>query len=270
MGHVASLFRYPLKSARGEQLRAVRVDVEGVRGDRGWACLDDADGTVGSAKHPDRWSRLLEVTAQVDEHSSGVVVQVQGRRAVAGSEQADALLSEHLGRPVRLTRSVPEQARLYRRLPEEQRLVPDWMTGAVPGQEMITEVSGARQGGRFVDFGPVHLVTTGALTELAGQLGRARVDALRFRPNVVLEAADDPVPGQELRIGDVVLRVVLPTPRCIVPGLQDQGAAVDRQLLTALARHHRTVVGELGRAACFGVYAEVLRPGQITLGQVVR
>jgi len=80
---VASLFRYPLKSARGEQLRAVRVDVEGVRGDRSWACLDDADGTVGSAKHPDRWSRLLEVTAQVDEHSSEVVVQVQGRRAVA-------------------------------------------------------------------------------------------------------------------------------------------------------------------------------------------
>ncbi len=197
VGRVVSLLRYPLKSARGEQLRAVRVDVEGVRGDRGWACLDEADGTVGSAKHPDRWGRLLEVTAQVDEHSSEVVVQVQGRRAVAGRQQADALLSEHLARPVRLTRSVPEQARLHRRLPEEQGLVPDWMTGAVPGQEMITEVSDARPGGRFVDFGPVHL-------------------------------------------------------------------------LTALARHHRTVVGGLGRAACFGMYAEVLRPGQLTLGQVVR
>ncbi len=127
-----------------------------------------------------------------------------------------------------------------------------------------------RPGGRFVDFGPVHLLTTGALAELAGELGRASVDASRFRPNVVLDASHDPVPGQELRIGDVVLRVVLPTPRCIVPGLQDQGAAVDRQLLTALARHHGTVVGDLGRAACFGVYAEVLRPGQITLGQVVR
>jgi len=266
---VVSLLRYPLKSARGEQLRAVRVDVEGMRGDRGWACLNDADGTVGSAKHPDRWGRLLEVTAQVDEHSSGVVVQVQGRLAVAGSERADALLSEHLGRPVQLTQSVPEQARLHRRLPEEQGLVPDWMTGAVPGQEMVTEVSGAWPGGRFMDFGPVHLVTTGALAELAGQLGRASVAATRFRPNVVLEASHDPVPGQELRIGDAVLRVVLPTPRCIVPGLQDQGAAVDRQLLTTLARQHRTVVGDLGRAACFGVYAEVLRPGALTLGQVV-
>jgi len=210
------------------------------------------------------------VTARVDEHSSEVAVQVQGRRAVAGSEQADALLSEHLGRPVRLTRSVPEQARLHRRLTEEQGMVPDWMDGAVPGQEMITEVSGARPGGRFVDFGPVHLLTTGALAELAGQLGRASVDATRFRPNVIVDAPQDPVPGQELRIGDVVLQVVLPTPRCIVPGLQDQGPAVDRQLLTALARQHRTAVGDLGRAACFGVYAEVLRPGQLTLGQVVR
>jgi len=95
--------------------------------------------------------------------------------------------------------------------------VPDWMTGAVPGQEMVTEVSGARPGGRFVDFGPVHLLTTGALAELAGQLERASVDATRFRPNLVLDALRDPVPGQELRIGDVVLRVVLPTPRCVAP-----------------------------------------------------
>ncbi len=270
MGHVVSLFRYPLKSAHGERLREVRIDVEGVRGDRSWACLDHADGTVGSAKHPEKWGRLLEVTAQVDEPGSEVVVQVQGRHAVAGSEQADALLRKHLGRPVRLTRSVPEQALLHGRLPEEPGLVPDWMTGAVPGQEMLTEVSGARPGGRFVDFGPVHLLTTGVLAELAGQLERAKVDETRFRPNLVLDVLRDPVPGQELRIGDVVLRVVLPTPRCVVPGLEDEGPAVDRQLLSALARHHRTVVGDLGRAACFGVYAEVIRPGQLTLGQVVR
>ncbi len=107
------------------------------------------------------------------------------------------------------------------------------MSGAVPGQEMVTEVSGAQPGGRFVDFGPLHLVTTGALAELAGQLGRASVDAARFRPNVIVDAPHDPVPGQELRIGDVVLRMVLPTPRCVVPGLEDEGQAVDRQLLSA-------------------------------------
>lgn len=270
VGHLVALFRYPLKSARGEQLAAVGVDAEGVRGDRSWACLDEADGTVGSAKHPDRWGRLLAVTAQVDEPGGDVVVRVQGRTAVAGSEAADALVGKHLGRTLRLTRTVPERARLHRRLPEEPGLVPEWMDGAVPGQELVTEVSGARPGGRFVDFGPVHLITTGALAELAGQLGRASVGAARFRPNLVVDAPHDPVPGQEMRVGDAVLRVVLPTPRCVVPGLHGEGAAVDGQLLSALARHHRTVVGDLGRAACFGVYAEVLQPGRLTLGQVVR
>jgi hypothetical protein len=56
------------------------------------------------------------------------------------------------------------------------------MSEAIPGQEMITAVSGARPGGRFVDFGAVHLLTTGALDLLARQLGRPVVDASRFRP----------------------------------------------------------------------------------------
>ncbi len=70
-------------------------------------------------------------------------------------------------------------------------------------------MSGAAPGGRFADFGAVHLVTTGALARLAQQAGRASVDASQFRPNLVLDAPQDPEPGQELRIGDVILRVVL-------------------------------------------------------------
>lgn len=98
MGSVVALLRYPLKSAHGEQLRSVHVEELGLCGDRVWACLDRMDGTVGSAKHPGRWGRLLEVTVQVDEHGSELAVRVQGQQAVAGSAGADALLSEHLGR----------------------------------------------------------------------------------------------------------------------------------------------------------------------------
>lgn len=271
MTSITALWRYPLKSARGERLDSVIVDRAGVRSDRAWACIDVQDDTIGSAKHPRRWRRLLDVTAYAEGEESGaaVTVAVGGQTAVAGSTQADALVSQHLARPVRLTQVVPERAMLHRQLPDDQGLVPEWMSDAAPSQELVTEVSGAHPGGRFVDFGAVHLLTTGALDLLARQLGRPVVDAASFRPNIVLDAPRDPEPGHELRIGDVVLRVVLPTPRCVVPGLLVESTApVDQQLLGALARHHRVPVADLGTAACFGVYAEVLQPGRVAVQDV--
>jgi len=43
-----------------------------------------------------------------------------------------------------------------------------------------------------------------------------------------------------------------------------------RSLLTALAQHYRIAVADLGRAACFGVYAEVVHPGHLDTGQSVQ
>lgn len=268
---VVELRRFPVKSARGESLGAATVDHDGLRGDRAWACLDDVDGSVGSAKHPRRWGGLLDVAAGWggDGDQRTPIIRVAGRALLVGSAEADAALSGHLGRRVRLTDVVPSDARLHRLLPEEAGMVPDWMSGAQPGQETVTAVAGARPGGRFVDFGAVHIVTTGALTALGGQLGRPAVAAARFRANLVIDATADPQPGQELRIGGATLRVVLPTPRCVVPGLSHGELPADRPLLAALARHHRVPVSGFGRAACFGVYAEVVRPGGIRLGQPV-
>ncbi len=266
------LLRYPVKSAAGERLQAVDVELGGLRGDRMWACLDAADGTVGSAKHPRRWGRLLDVRATVGEvgaEEPPVTVHLNGKDHLAGTEDADAALSGYLGRPARLSRTVPTGARLHRLLPDQPGLVPTWMHGAA-GEELVTEVSGARPGGRFVDFAAVHLVTTSALADLAGRVGRADVAATRFRPNLVLDLAENPEPGTELRIGDVALRVLMPTPRCLVPGLIDGSMPVDRPLLATLARDYRTELAGLGRAACFGAYAEVLEPGRLHVGQKIQ
>lgn len=163
-----------------------------------------------------------------DGHRADVVtVEVGGEHLPAGSERADAALGAYLGRAVHLSHEVPATARLHRLLPSEPGLVPEWATG-LPGQELTTRIDGAQPGGRFVDFGAVHLVTSGELTALARRLGRSCVPASRFRPNLVLDAPADPEPGQELSIGDVVLRVLVPTPRCVVPGLVGGSHAPDR------------------------------------------
>lgn len=275
-GTVAGLVRYPVKSAAAEHLTETDVDRQGLRGDRMWACLDVGDGTVGSAKHPRRWGSLLQVTAHLEAGSNGdggadgtVVLRLDGRTLVAGKPATDEALTEYLGRPVRLTRTVPAGARLHRRVPDQAGLVPDWMALA-PGQDAVTPVSGARPGGRFTDFAAVHLVTTGALDLLARRLGEEAVAPERFRPNLVLDTAADPEPGQEVRVGAAVLRVLVPTPRCVVPGLPQAGEREDPALLGVLARHYRTEVGARGRAACFGMYAEVIQPGRVRVGDPVR
>lgn len=263
---VVLLARYPLKSARAELLDAADLDLTGISGDRGWACLDAGDGTIGSAKHPRRWERLLEVGATLDPDGTSVDVHLSGCSSAAGSEAADRLLSEHLGFAVRLTDEPPADPRLHRELPTDPGMVPEWMTDIGPGGEAVTPVSGVGRVGRFVDFGAIHLVTTGELDRLGGHLDGTPVSALGFRPNLVIDAPADPPVGSELRVGEAVLRILLPTPRCVVPGLAHGAAPADRRLLTALARHYRVSVPGLGRAACFGSYAEVVRGGEVRLG----
>src|SRR5690348_1158022 len=109
MQTVVGLVRYPLKSAQGERLESADVDHDGVHGDRAWACLDDSDGTIGSAKHPRRWGRLLDVGATLRDGAGNpaLVVTVDGRSLLAGTADADAALSSHLNRRVRLSQDVP-------------------------------------------------------------------------------------------------------------------------------------------------------------------
>lgn len=153
--------------------------------------------------------------------------------------------------------------------PDEAGMVPDWF-GAAAGTATVTEIAGARPGGRFTDFGAVHLISTGSLRHLAAHMSAESVTPpARFRPNLVVEAPADPEPCAELRVGDVVLRVIVRTPRCAIPGLGHHEAGADRRVLPALARHFRTELPGRGRAACFGVYAEVLNAGEIAVGQRV-
>jgi uncharacterized protein YcbX len=258
-----------VKSAAGETVRRLSVNVRGVLGDRRWAAMD-ADGMVVSAKHPARGGRLLQVSAGHEDATGEVTVRVPGGRDLRASDpEAGTVLSEWLGHPVTLTDEVPDSLRLHRLWPREPGMLPDWAADARPDQDTITDVAGARAG-RFVDYGAVHLITTGALRALEGQRS-GPVPPLRFRPNLILDLPADPDLGQVLHIGEVTLRIDLPTPRCIMPSLsQPGGVDVDTELLGVLARHHRHPVAGLGRAAVFGRYASVETVGEIEVGARVQ
>ena len=263
---VEAIWRFPLKSAQGESVWCLYFGLDGPAGDRSWACLS-ADGLVVSAKNPRRWGRLLHVMARLVTvgPEGGLLVSVPGRGPQrAGTARADQDLSGWLGEQVRLTSEVPAQARLHRLWPREPGLIPDWAASAVAGGGEITQIGGATPGGRFVDFGAVHLVTTSALDALQRDSGTA--DVRRLRPNLVLSLDREPAPGDRIQVGrDVTLRVLVPTPRCAIPAAAQPGLEHAPEVLRAISRHRVQLPG-LGRAACFGSYAQVLTPGTVAVG----
>ena len=93
-------------------------------------------------------------------------------------------------------------------------------------------------------------------------------------PNLVVRMrggepfAENGWPGGTLAIGDrAALRVVVPTPRCVVPTL---ALGEDPEVLRAAARLNRVPVLDLGVRTCVGAYADVETPGRIRVGDLVR
>ncbi|MFG2811197.1 MOSC domain-containing protein [Streptomyces massasporeus] len=70
-------------------------------------------------------------------------------------------------------------------------------------------------------------------------------------------------------MGEALFRVLVSTPRCVVPTLRHDELKADPGIMRAIAREHRIPVYDLGRLACFGVYLDVLEPGTVRLDDTV-
>lgn len=254
---VEEIRRYPIKSMLGESLAGSEVTAKGLVGDRARAVLDVASGKVASAKHPRLWRDLLSL------HGT--------------QEHEDASLSAVLGREVRLIATPPEDAELEKADPEEvlaREAELDSGLGKGPAREAddvtvrVGRLGGAAPG-TFFDFAPVHLITTSTLDALGG------MEAVRYRPNLVIGGAAEGFPengwvGRELGVGEeVVLEVIVVSPRCVVPTLAHGDLPKDREALRRPADHNRVAVFDLGELPCAGAYAKVLRPGTIRTGDPV-
>lgn len=269
VGRLTGVRRYPVKSLLGEELDAVDVGSGGLLGDRRLALLHRPTGRVASAKNPYRWRALLALRAA----GAGPVTLTlpDGRTVAAHDDRADEILSELLGEPVTLTGTPPADAVLERSRPEE--VLAAGVTVPVTVDE--GRLGGAAPPGSFVDYAPVHLVTTATLRRVGAATSSGVVDPARYRPNLLLDTTADGFEendwvGRELRIGDeLVLRVVAPTPRCAVPTLAHGPLPRDPDALRVPARLNRVVpLPGLSAQPCVGAYAQVVRPGRVRLGDV--
>jgi uncharacterized protein YcbX len=102
VGRVRVVWRYPVKSMRGERLARGEFTPTGVSGDRRYAVADVTTGMVASAKNPKKWGGLLACTARFDDTGRLVISLATGREVCGDDPTVHAELSALLGRPVTL------------------------------------------------------------------------------------------------------------------------------------------------------------------------
>ncbi|HJY82094.1 MAG TPA: MOSC N-terminal beta barrel domain-containing protein [Candidatus Binatia bacterium] len=278
IGEVVSLWRYPVKSMRGEELHTAQMKDHGLLGDRVYALLDSADGKVASAKNPRKWPGLFAFRATFIEPSDSSmqvppvrITLPNGSTVTSAQSDLNQVLSQALNREV--TFAAIERGQVA----GVQSSVPSFWTAQA--EEYWPDIAGldhrdtvtdfALPTGTFFDCATVHLLTTATLTRLRDFYPQGRFEVQRFRPNIVVDLvggeqgfAENAWVGHTLAIGDEVgLSITGPCGRCVMTTLAQGELPKDSGILRTAVQHNQGNVG---------VYAAVVRGGTIRCGDRVR
>ena len=239
---VARINVTPVKSLRLHHPDEIELAPDGAREDRRFVLVDDGrrlyngkrdTSLVRASATWDPVTRRLELTMP-----DGAVVEAE---AVAGA----AAVVEVYGRLVR------------------GRVVEG------PWADALSDLVGRslalveREDGAWAtDSRPATLVSRASLGLVDG-------DGRRFRMLLELDGLE--ILGEEawtsrrIRVGGATLLMGVPTPRCAVPSASPDTGVRDRDVLRELIEERGRLEGE----ACLGVYAEVLEPGVVRVGDEV-
>jgi uncharacterized protein YcbX len=233
IGHVEAIFRYPVKSMRGEQLESARVGWDGVDGDRRLAFRRIGDRGDFPWLIASKLPELLLFTPHgFDNGAQAEATHVRTPDGVdlpaLGGELADDVARRY-GAPV----------------------------------EMMQFKHG------IFDEASISVIASDTVREI-GRLAGLSADVRRFRPNVVIRLAR-PVPFQEddwvggvLSFGEgddtPTVAVTMRDVRCSMVNFDPDSARAAPEVLKAIVREHENTAG---------VYATVIRPGRLAVGQCV-
>ena len=258
----------------GEELNASDITPHGVLGDRAYALVDIETGKVVSAKNPRKWPdiffyRAAYVTSPLGAQLPPIRITFPcGKSLLSDASNADAELSAALKRTVALRGAAPEEPTLEQFWPEFDGLANEISQEAVAGDAPR---------GTFFDYATIHLLTTASLTKLNEIYPEGRFEARRFRPNIVIDTADqngfveNDWVGKTILIGDSVrLHITDPCPRCIMPTLAQGDLPRDLDVMNKGIMQNRVMVPFAGKSLpSIGVYARVVAGGTIRHGDSI-
>jgi hypothetical protein len=256
IGNVESLWRYPVKSMRGEQLDELFVGYGGVYGDRLFAFNSSAN-PPGFPFFTGRDQRQMLRYRPSFRHPEKAARPVNQLEAETLSPMINPLTASRddlmidVEAPDGKTFAVDDPALL------------DRLRGDLEAKPQLTLV---RSDKALTDCRPVSLFSLQSARKLREETGAA-VDPRRFRANIYLDLesgegfAEDSFVDRKLRIGsNIILQVLARDGRCMMITLDPDTAEKTPAILKTVAQLHE------GKA---GVYAATLAEGIIRQGDPV-
>ena len=257
VGHVESLWRYPVKSMRGEALPEAFVSFSGILGDRLYAVHNSAaPKAFPYLTARGRNDMLLYRPFFRDPE-----------RTVLPSNLAEA---EALGPGITPLYPSPDELAVDVETPSGDVLGIDdpKLLGALGDDKSPASALTIRRSDRaMTDCRPISIFSTQTIRTIGDALGLS-LDKRRFRANIYLDLAsgegfaEDQYVGRQFRIGGKVVIAVLERDiRCKMIGFDPDTSEANPEILKYVARNHD------GKA---GIYAAVLVEGMVRAGDEIR
>ena len=251
IGKVGSLWRYPVKSMRGENLNEVFVGFAGVFGDRYYA--------IGNTNARKGFPYL-----NANTQPKMLLCQPRFRIIEKTLHPPNWFEASSIAPGVTPLNANPEDLLLDVMLPngetlaiDDSRLL-DYLGENLRGDNQLSLIRSDRA---LTDCRPVSLISRQTVAQLENEMGTT-LDKARFRANIYLDLAqetgfaEEKLVNQRIRIGEQAELMILERdPRCKMISLDPQTGEHNPQILRHVAQKHE---------AYAGVYCAVLVEGIIS------
>jgi uncharacterized protein YcbX len=252
MPTVARLNITPVKSTALHHPSRLRLEAYGAAGNRDFYFVDEDGRLQGGSK----FGPYVQITSEHDPQTERLSLRFPDGAVVEGRGDAlgEAITTNFYGRPV------------------PAHLLDGAWAGAVSafvGRPI--RLARVDRPGDGADIRPLTLVSLASVDEL-GRRGGAheRLDPGRFRMILELDGCapheEDGWAGRRLAVGDAVVRVGDPVPRCVVTTQDPRTGLRDFPTLSVIKRYRGVRNGQL----LFGVYGDVEAPGIVRVGDEAR
>jgi hypothetical protein len=240
--HVSRINVTPVKSLRLHHPEAVELGSDGAREDRRFLLVDHARRLYNGKRD----TTLVRTGASWDPQSRQLTLTLPSGELLEGE----------------VGRSGPTVVNVYGRQVSGHVVTGAWADALSDLVGRSLTIVEREDGAWATDSRPATLVSRASLALIDG-------DGRRFRMLLELDGLEaleeEQWNARRVRAGEALLLVGVATPRCAVPSASPDIGRRDRDVLRELLAVRGSVDGE----ACLGVYAEVLEPGIVRVGDAV-